>query len=205
MRHGSGTGQGDQLEKIARLVQRRSKLTEEEVALLHWMFPEILAAHGDTVRGKLRRRGLSDAEAEEIFQEAFLGLFAYIVGQGFPDDVEAWLRSCAWRRFLNVVRDRRRSRESPGLPSSGSEKPPSAPDIDRVLDLHDVAQHLFTLLPPEQYDVIEAVVLSGLTHREAAEVLDVPEGTVKSRLVLAKAALLAHAEPLLPPSQRGAR
>jgi hypothetical protein len=42
------------------------------------------------------------------------------------------------------------------------------------------------------------------TQRDAAAVLDLPEGTVKSRLIAAKRELVALAERLLPPSQRDA-
>ena len=39
--------------------------------------------------------------------------------------------------------------------------------------------------------------------RRCAAVLGIAEGTLKSRLLAAKRALLAAAEPILPPSQRG--
>jgi RNA polymerase sigma-70 factor (ECF subfamily) len=48
--------------------------------------------------------------------------------------------------------------------------------------------------------VIEAVILNGLSQRDAAAMLELPEGTVKSRLIAAKRELLALAEKLLPPS-----
>ena len=50
--------------------------------------------------------------------------------------------------------------------------------------------------------MIDAVILKDLSQREAAAVLDLPEGTVKSRVSAAKRELLALAEKLLPPSQR---
>jgi DNA-directed RNA polymerase specialized sigma24 family protein len=53
--------------------------------------------------------------------------------------------------------------------------------------------------------VIEELVLQGLSYRDAAEVLNIPEGTLRSRLIAAKRALVELAEPLLPRSQRGPR
>ena len=92
-----------------------------------------------------------------------------------------------------------------GLPSSRSEKPPSGADIDRVLDLRGLAEQIVPQLSQEHREVIEKLVLHGLSYREAADVLNIPEGTLRSRLIAAKRALVVLAEPLLPASQRGPR
>lgn len=47
-------------------------------------------------------------------------------------------------------------------------------------------------LSPELRAVIQATVLDGLTVREAARLLNVPEGTAKTRLMRAKARLRAY-------------
>ena len=104
---------------------------------------------------------------------------------------------------MNHVRAQKRSPFSIGLPSSGSEKPRSQPDVERTLHVQEVARRIFSHLSPEHQEVIDKVVLKGLTHTDAAAVLGMPEGTLKSRLIAAKRALLAAAEPLLPASQRG--
>lgn len=45
------------------------------------------------------------------------------------------------------------------------------------------------MLPLEQREVVSAVILEGLAYREAAELLDVPIGTVMSRLSRARSAI----------------
>ena len=47
-------------------------------------------------------------------------------------------------------------------------------------------------LPEEQRLVLSLVTIEGMSYREAAEVLDVPAGTVMSRLSRARAALARH-------------
>ncbi len=47
-------------------------------------------------------------------------------------------------------------------------------------------------LPEDQRIAVALVLVEGLSYREAAEVLDVPEGTLTSRLVRGRAALLAQ-------------
>jgi RNA polymerase sigma factor (sigma-70 family) len=49
-------------------------------------------------------------------------------------------------------------------------------------------------LPDEQRLAVALVLVEGLSYQEAAEVLDVPQGTLTSRLVRGRAALLAHLE-----------
>jgi RNA polymerase sigma-70 factor, ECF subfamily len=143
-------------------------------------------------------------EAEDLLQEVFLTLHRYLLEEGFVADLPGRLRSLTKGLVLNHMRARRRSPLSIGLPSSRSEKPRSQADVERALHFQQVAQRLFSQLSPEHQEVIDKVILKGLPLAEAAAVLEMPEGTLKSRLMAAKRALLAAAEPLLPASQRGA-
>lgn len=52
-----------------------------------------------------------------------------------------------------------------------------------------VAGQAYTALPVEQREVFALVVLDGMAYREAAEVLEVPIGTVMSRLARARSAI----------------
>jgi RNA polymerase sigma-70 factor (ECF subfamily) len=113
------------------------------------------------------------------------------------------LHSLTKGKLLNHVRARKRAPFSIGLPSSGSEKPRSQPDAEKALHLQQVARRIFAQLSPEHREVLDKVVVKGLSYSEAAAMLGIAEGTLKSRLIAAKKALLALAEPLLPPSQRG--
>jgi RNA polymerase sigma-70 factor, ECF subfamily len=196
--------EADRREKLTQLVLCRRKLSASEAVLLREVFPAIIAAHSDEVWNWLRRRGLLRHEAEDLLQEAFFALHSHILEHGFPDNLAAMLQEITEGKFLNHLRVTRRSPVSLGLPSSGSEKPRSGPDAERTLALGELSRRLIEKLSPEHQRVIEAVIFNGLSQRDAAAVLDLPEGTVKSRLIAAKRELLALAEQLLPPSQRDA-
>ena len=190
-------------EKLTQLVLRRSKLSDDEAVLLRRIFPAIYAAHYDLVRNRLRKRGLESHDADDLSQEVFLDLHNYIVEKGFPDAIPAMLHRFTDGKFSNFLRVRGRAPLSVALPSSSSEKPASGPDVDRAIDVRDVTLHTFPQLSLEHQEILETVIVDGLSHGDAAEVLGLPVGTVKSRLMAAKRALLALAEPLVPSSQRG--
>ncbi|MCC6558659.1 MAG: sigma-70 family RNA polymerase sigma factor [Polyangiaceae bacterium] len=199
----AGMSEAERQERLARLVLCRSRLSPDQAALLRDVFPEIVAAHHDLVWDLLRKRGLDGHDAEDLFQEVFLALHEGILENGFVDDVPRMLRRLIKGKVSNHVRARRRSPVSIGLPSSRSEKPRSQADVERALHFAQLAERIFSQLSPEHQEVADLVMLKRLTHADAAAVLGIPEGTLKSRLIAAKRALLAAAEPLLPASQRG--
>ncbi len=186
-----------------RLVLCRARLSPSDEELFRQAFPEVFAMYQDEVWRRIRKRGLPEHEAEELFQDTFRTLFTHVVENGFPDDLPTKLVTIAEGKVLNHVRAQRRNPVSLGLPSSGSEKPPSGPDIDRAIDMRELAPRILDELPHEHYEVIDKVIFGGLSHEAAAKALNIPEGTVKSRLLAAKRELLKIAARFLPPSQRG--
>lgn len=73
----------------------------------------------------------------------------------------------------------------------------SVPYQDRITERAEARSDLLTLskvmmeLPTDQLSVLMLVVVNGCTYEEAAEILDVPKGTVMSRLSRARAKLAA--------------
>lgn len=63
---------------------------------------------------------------------------------------------------------------------------------DALVEQRSTARHVrlaVDALPAEQRDLVALVMLEGYSYREAADLLDLPIGTVMSRLSRAKAAL----------------
>lgn len=101
--------------------------------------------------------------------------------------MQGWLT----RMMVNLYRSQLRTPGGSALsiPLDDLTTPPQAPDsLTPRLDLADTARALDTL-PPEQREVLLVVVLGGLTYAEAARALDLPLGTLMSRLGRARAAL----------------
>lgn len=123
----------------------------------------------------------STADAEEAVQEAFVALVGQWQRLAAYDDPEAWLRKVALR---NVGSRRRKARN--GLRAALRHGPfRDVPPISG--DAVDLARALATL--PHKHR--EVIVLQGLGFNVASitRQLDIAEGTVKSRLSRARAAL----------------
>ncbi len=196
-------------EVIEQLLEIRRPLTPEEVDLLRAVYPWIYDVHYDTVWNKAKRRGIG-FNALEDFTSATLGaLFKNLCESGFPPNLAAHVRAMTDSRLANHVRDLRRHKRvgvSVPVPSSSSEKPRSSrPDVLQALVAREAAERRLPQLSPEHRQILELVYFDGLSTREAAELLDLKEGTAKSRLLKAKRALHKLAEQFMTESERGRR
>jgi RNA polymerase sigma-70 factor (ECF subfamily) len=133
--------------------------------------------------GVLRDR----ADAEDVAQEAFVKAFRSFGQLRDRDRFRAWLVRTTWRLALDHRRGarRRETREQAVEPSGES-------SVEQVAVARERALHLWAAIDglPEKLRLV--VVLSGIEGhdtREVASLLDIPEGTVKSRMFLARKAL----------------
>jgi RNA polymerase sigma-70 factor, ECF subfamily len=123
--------------------------------------------------------------AEEITQDVFVrcwrSIDRYHAQQG---SLAAWLLAITHHRAIDELRSRR-GKELRREISDDAIHPLAAPDIgyDAAL-LRGEVQEALHLLPPAQRDVIELIFWGGLTRREVAERLQLPLGTVHTRLRL---------------------
>jgi RNA polymerase sigma-70 factor, ECF subfamily len=95
-------------------------------------------------------------------------------------DLRAWLFTILHNQYVNHVR--RAVREGFTVELSDTETMlTSPPTQDRSLELRDLERAIATL-PEEQRAVLLLVGLEGMRYEDVAAVLDVPVGTIRSRL-----------------------
>lgn len=102
-------------------------------------------------------------------------------------DLRAWLFTILHNQYVNHIRRAVREGASVGL----NESEPllrRAPQQSRRLELRDL-ERAIAKLPEEQRAVILLVGLEGMRYEEVAAVLDVPVGTIRSRLSRGREAL----------------
>jgi RNA polymerase sigma-70 factor, ECF subfamily len=138
------------------------------------------AVAGEIPRLRRYARALlgDDAEADDLIQDTLERALARLQQWREGDNPRKWLFSILHN--LHVDGLRRKSRRPPhvGLESVGVDQ--SAPPADGASG-RDLDQAL-RLLSVEQREVVLLVGLEGLSYAETAEVLEIPVGTVMSRL-----------------------
>jgi RNA polymerase sigma-70 factor (ECF subfamily) len=102
-------------------------------------------------------------------------------------DLRAWLFTILHNQYVNYIRRAVREGATVGL----NENEPllrRAPQQSKRLELRDL-ERAITKLPEEQRTVILLVGLEGMRYEEVAAILDVPVGTIRSRLSRGREAL----------------
>jgi RNA polymerase sigma-70 factor (ECF subfamily) len=151
-------------------------------------FEELVRRHRDRLWAVALRTLGDPEEAADALQDALLS--ALRAAGRFRGDsaVTTWLHRIVVNACLDRVR-RRRARPTVPLDAPGHEPGPVPPvDVATALDVRAA----LTRLPVEQRVALVLVDVQGYSIAEAAAVLDVPEGTVKSRCARGRARLAAH-------------
>ena len=157
------------------------------VAIGRWRedaLAEAFRRHAGAVYG-LAQRVLGDrTAAEEVVQEVFLRLWntpeKFDPGRG---SLRSYLLAQCHGRAVDLIRSessrrRREDRESRQTAESGYDVAHEVWD----LAVADQVRAALVQLPDRERRPIELAYLGGRTYREVAEMLDEPEGTVKSRI-----------------------
>ncbi len=147
---------------------------------------------------RVARRLTSDrADAEDLVQDSLLRAYRAVdrFDGRYP---RAWLLTILRNTWKNSLRKRRPTLLSEpderfgALPARGADGRGGAEDhvMDGTLDaaLRDALDDL----TPKLRDVVVLVDVDGLTYRDTAELLDIPEGTVMSRLHRARRRMRAR-------------
>jgi RNA polymerase sigma-70 factor (ECF subfamily) len=105
--------------------------------------------------------------------------------------LDSWLYRIMRNLWIDTVRARGRieQRTAPAEEAEGIGHDP-VPGIEAAIDLRRVMAAM-DQLPDEQREIVALILVEGFGYREAAEMLDLPIGTVSSRLVRGRTALLA--------------
>jgi RNA polymerase sigma-70 factor, ECF subfamily len=140
-------------------------------------FAQLLSDHAGAVAAYARAVAPDRWTADDAVQETFLRAWKYRDSFRASGSFEGWLiRICR-----NCLID---------LAARDVEQPvPEVPDLleisDGLSELHD----LLARLPMHQREVVALCALLGFDYAGAAELLDIPIGTVRSRLHRARLAI----------------
>ena len=145
----------------------------------HHAFGELVRRHQSSVRGLLRQLTRTDvALADDLGQETFLRAYKNIRSFRGEARFSTWLYRIAYNCFREEARKRK---ELVGIDETRLEAEPDPQSVDPALK-HDL-MHALQLLPLHERSAILLCCQNGLSHNEAARVLDIPLGTVKTNVL----------------------
>lgn len=164
-------------------------------------FDELMEAHLPRVWRVVHRILRHDEDAEDVVQETFLAAFRAIPAFRHEAKLSTWLNRIAVSRSLNHLdrmaeRVRRAGRPidlqptelSLGVPEPASPRPTPLQELERK-ELEERLAECLDRLPGAWRSVITLREGEGLSYEEIADLVDIPLGTVRSRLARARIAL----------------
>ena len=163
-------------------------------------FNELMAAHEDRVFG-ICFRMLQDREAAlDATQDTFLTVFRKADRYKAQAAFSTWLYRVAVNTCYDHLRRRKRKRAD-ALPDTHDPADPATDDLYAAVEVRPAIDAALEELSPEFRAVVVLVDLQGMSLDQASDTLEVPTGTVKSRLFRARRQLSESLGNLRPPSE----
>ncbi len=148
-------------------------------------FAQLYDAVSGAVFGTIRKTLRDEAMSEEVTQDVLLEVWRKAPSWD-PDRGKAttWILTIAHRRAVDRVRSEQASRERTEKVGIASRTVAFDATADEVTDRdeQDRVRHALGGLTDLQREAIELAYYDGYTYREVAEKLDVPLGTIKTRM-----------------------
>jgi RNA polymerase sigma-70 factor (ECF subfamily) len=152
-------------------------------------FESVYRANFDAIWRTLRRMGVPDKDATDAAQEVFLIAYRRLDEFEGRSTMKTWLFGIAFRVASNRRRAGLSQREVLGEHALAAVEPEG--NLELELEQRQqlrLLERALSTLPLDQRAVFTMYEMEGLTGHEIASALELPAGTVRSRLRLARAA-----------------
>ena len=148
-------------------------------------FADLYQRHAPWLVLRLGRRCADPGLVDEAVQDTFVAVWRAARHWDGRGEVAAWIWGIGVRRLIDGLR----KHHPVVIAEADRELVASAEEQVLVGVEYGELGRALSRISPELRAVIEATVLDGLTTKEAGRLLGIPAGTVKSRMVRARAAL----------------
>lgn len=164
-------------------------------------FAEILRRHNDHLWQTALRTSYTREDAADSLQDALLSAHRTAGSFRAEAEVRSWLHAIVVNACLDRIR-RNKTRRAVSLSPETIPEPADERDEFAELEISLVVDRALFALPPDQRTALVAIDLEGYSVADAAVMLGVPEGTIKSRCARARQRLQEHLEFLRDPGNR---
>ncbi|MEO5664464.1 MAG: RNA polymerase sigma factor [Nocardioides sp.] len=149
---------------------------------------ELYHRHALWISARLGRRCADSDAVSDVLQDTFIAAWDGASRFRGDGEVPAWLWGIAIHRLISRLRKRADFRLGPALVESDLQEISAEERVLLRLEHVDVGIAM-ARISPELRVVLQLTVLDGLSTKEAAVLLGIPRGTVKSRLQRARATM----------------
>jgi len=158
-------------------------------------FAELATPYMDALYSAALRMTRNPSDAEDLVQETFLRAFRGFGGFKEGTNLKAWLYKILTNTFINSYRAKKRRPEETefddaeefslfnrlgGLEAADAGRTPESEVLDAMPD--EVVKAALESLPEQFRMAVLLADVEGFSYKEIAEIMDVPVGTVMSRL-----------------------
>lgn len=136
--------------------------------------------YADALYGVIKKVIVDDDTAQDVLQETFVKIWRYSKKyDSSKAKLFTWLYRIAYNTAIDKIRSVKNKTEKEVQMETSSVYKVSSGELNQ--DVLDIQKHLGSL--DEKYQiVINALFFEGMTQQEASDELDIPLGTIKSRL-----------------------
>lgn len=147
-------------------------------------FEELYRSLGGRMKSVAMNLLGNSSDAEDAVQEAFLKLHRSWSSFKGESLMSTWLYRILVNTCYDMGRRRKRNPEPPQVDEESPTPEPQAPPSDQALRL--TLERAIARLREPQRSVFLLFEVEGFKHREISEILEIPEGTSKHALFVAK-------------------
>jgi len=146
---------------------------------------ELYVRYSSRMLGVCHRYARTQADAEDILQEAFIKVFSKIHQYKFEGSFEGWIRKIVVNTALKKYTLARYEKEVTGYEVTEKNDQAADPEAYHHLSEKDLMA-LINQLPDGYRLVFNLYVMEGYQHEEIATMLNIQPGTSRSQLVKAR-------------------
>jgi RNA polymerase sigma-70 factor (ECF subfamily) len=158
-------------------------------------FAELAMSYTDQLYSAALRMTRNPSDADDLVQETYLRAYRGFGGFKEGTNLKAWLYKILTNTFINTYRAKKRRPEETdfddveefslynrlgGLEAASAGRTPESEVLDAMPD--EVVKEALESLPEQFRMAVLLADVEGFSYKEIAEIMDVPVGTVMSRL-----------------------
>lgn len=146
-------------------------------------FERLMNQYLSDIYNYIRFKVSNEADINDIIQETMLGIYKGISNYKLDSSFKTWVLSITRRKIADYYRKKYAEFSTVPIEDNLNIKASENKDIDEII----------SCLPETDHELLNLIFIQGLSYKEVAEIINVPVGTIKSRIYYLKEKL----KPLL--------